>query len=322
MIDFFAFPDEYFLNKPISQKSFLNNSDLNPNERKHINSCLLYASVLYDLVDRKGNELIIVSAEVENLIKNQVKPNYIAKIIARVIPYDIVVTLTLGDNAKIFLFDGRANKKHMDRNVIGSAVESPWFSSSNPEYYMENVITELQGTSLPITSVEQTLNEWKKLLTRPLSEREKMIQQIDKERLIRDAKWLSLCEEKDLTPTYSLLSSEFNDYDIEEQVQFVSQLADCSSILFHTRNITLHIIGYGDYLYEERRRYKEYWICRYLELCEDYMENKFNREMYDCEIQQILQTFFGDEIPDENKIDLVDIDELEECMKPYCFGDL
>ena len=293
-MDFFYFPEEYQVTKPLSVSDFLLQANLKSNELQSLKNTISYIEIMYDLPDELGNELVIICAEIHNLLKSSVSPDYIATVIARSIPHSVLVTLSLGDNAKLYVFDARQNKIDEMRNVVDSVASSDWFTSSSPEHYIKNAISKIQETEFPLASVDETLQYWMQLLHESRANKRTWDYKFSVINEAEKGRRLSLRGARDLPSAKEQLKPWLDNGDIEYQKQFIETLAYYSAVIYDEyRNSLQWLIldQFDEYLQDNE---KEQWIWDYLCICEQMIEEEFERNIFDVEIKTILEAFYGD----------------------------
>ena len=314
MIDFFDIDEEYMINKQLHVKDFLYQSNLKTKEREYIKNAISAIVIMYDLPDNKGNELIILNVALKNIIKDDLEIAYIATVVARSIPHSVVVVLSIGDNATIYAFNSHQNKLDSSRNVVENRASSFWFTASNPEHYMKNIMNVFQNIEVPLVSVDETVSEWLSLIRESREIRSEFEYKLSIKRERETQRRHCLLNENDLPTLEEVFAEELDSYDIYYQKNFIHTLAEYSVIFYNEYYSSCEWLiqdEFDEYLINNE---KEEWIDRYLNVCQSIVETELYREILDIEIKTILETFYNNETIELDGTEVIDENYLQDAF--------
>lgn len=328
MYDFFNFPSEYKVKKPMTVERFLKSVNTTESEYKKLSASIHDVEILYDILDEDDNELIIIAAEISNFI-DEYQQYDIARAIATSIPQLVLVVLFVGKYARIFAFETSQNTQNLRRRVIKREISTVLFNASQPEEYAEKTVHFIQGTDFPVYSAKSLYEDWVEFLIAEKEER-KHKRFFKKEaisnlvtQILEDAECDYYDDEilKDESEDYYLrkgygysediFSQILPEYERFQRIEMLKCLREYANILYSEFEETYYDLP-DSFSLEE-------WAYAYIWVCNDIFKAFFRTPINKNQICTILNAITGedDDFESNGSYQPIEIDEVRKMLEEY-----
>lgn len=164
MIDLFldglGIPKACLLDKPVFKKMFLDNADLDANDKKALSEdverirwqCTLNPSTIniaaFQDAEREYLEIAILSVE----LSSNTRLSRIAALMQRAIPYPLILVFSHKNKVSICLAEKRISQADKTKLVLVDRQQSHWIDVQNPSEIEKGFMNAIQLQHLPATN--------------------------------------------------------------------------------------------------------------------------------------------------------------------------
>lgn len=317
MHEYLKFPQKNYVGKRLSNERYIKSANLTNAEEKWLAAYLDSIEILYSFPFTDG-EIIVLLADYSSVTNSKFSLNNFVKAVAQSLPYKIMLVVRCEGVIRFFSFDEKINFVDNRRSKVISVNSSLDIIPIEDDYFDNKLIDDLREASIN-TSTAKDLNErWNYLLSGHYYDSNSVIE--DTFRYSLD-KYYKLSQKK---KTFDKLTSgeSSDDFDYEcllyegtplemDEIdhRFFAEFCAYYSRLLFDESSTLYAPSENE------------WLKIYLDGCNSYAEDVFNRVL-DCRSVEMISRAFWDDSEDYTEAaDFFDLEELKEHIGDYYFDE-
>lgn len=316
MREYLKFPEENYVGKKLSKERYIKSANLTNAEEKCLDAYLDSIEILYSFPFDDG-EIIVLLVDYSSVECNKFSLNNFVMAVAQSLPYYILLIVRCEGVIRFFSFDEKENTVDARRSRVFSVNSSSDIIPLEDDYDDNTIILSLRDAAIMSKSAEQLYSKWRSSLSFEFDSSNKIVMDTFSYSL---EKYHELAKKKEVFE--KLTDDNFNDYEETDCLLYDGFPLEIDDVIDH-RFFVEFCAYYARILFEELSDFdsltENEWLKLYLDRCNSFAINMFNRTFDSRCVRIISQAYWYGNDDYQQAADCYDLDELKEHIGRYYF---